>query len=72
VIDRGETVAMALRTRPGCRPVYVSIGHRLSLDSAVEWVLSLAGGRRLPLPIRLAHDAANAARRLAELQDQPA
>jgi deoxyribonuclease V len=29
----------------------------------VEWVVALGEGRRLPLPIRLAHDAANAARR---------
>jgi deoxyribonuclease V len=63
VIDRGEVVAMAVRTRARARPVYVSTGHRISIETAVEWVLALSGGRRLPLPIRLAHDAANAARR---------
>lgn len=63
VVDRGEVVAIALRTRARCRPIYVSIGHRVSLETAVEWVSKLAAGRRLPLPIRMAHDAANDARR---------
>jgi deoxyribonuclease V len=62
----GKVVGVALRTRPRAAPIYVSIGHRISLDSAVEWVLKVCDGRRLPLPIRLAHDAANAARRAAE------
>jgi deoxyribonuclease V len=65
LVDRGEQVGVALRTRPRASPIYVSIGHRISLESAVEWVLKLTDGRRLPLPIRLAHDAANAARRTA-------
>jgi len=63
LVDRGEVVAMALRTRARALPVYVGTGHRISLALAVEWVLALSEGRRLPLPIRLAHDAANAARR---------
>jgi deoxyribonuclease V len=63
LVDRGEMVGVALRTRARCHPVYVSTGHRVSLASAVAWVRSLCDGRRLPLPIRLAHDAANAARR---------
>jgi len=66
LVDRGEQVGVALRTRPRASPIYVSIGHRVSLESAVEWVMKLTDGRRLPLPIRLAHDAANAARRAAE------
>ncbi|MBA2932871.1 endonuclease V [Sphingomonas sp. CGMCC 1.13654] len=63
LVDRGEVVAMAIRTRARALPVYVGIGHRVSLETAVEWVLALSEGRRLPLPTRLAHDAANAARR---------
>lgn len=63
LVDRGEVVAIALRTRARALPVYVGIGHRVSLETAMEWVLALSEGRRLPLPIRLAHDAANAARR---------
>ncbi|SFR87020.1 Endonuclease V [Sphingomonas jatrophae] len=63
VVDRGETVALALRTRARAAPIYVSGGHRVSLESAADWVLRLCDGRRLPWPIRLAHDAANARRR---------
>jgi len=66
LVDRGEVVAVALRTRERALPIYISTGHRVSLETAVEWVLKLCDGRRLPLPIRLAHDAANAARRAAE------
>lgn len=68
LVDRGELVGMAVRTRAGTRPIYVAIGHRVSLETAVAWVMRLSQGRRLPLPIRLAHEAANAARRaFAEL-----
>jgi deoxyribonuclease V len=66
VVDRGEIVAMALRTARRARPIFVSTGHRVSLATAVKWALRLSAGRRLPLPIRLAHEAANAARRQAE------
>ena len=50
----GERVGMAVRTRDRVKPVYVSIGHRLSLDTAVEIVLTCATGYRLPEPTRLA------------------
>ena len=63
LVDRGEVGAMALRTRARALPVYVGTGHRVSIDTAVRWVLDLAEGRRLPLTTRLAHDAANATRR---------
>ncbi len=63
LVDRGEVVAIALRTRARALPVYVGTGHRVSIATAVEWVMRLTEGRRLPLPIRLAHDAANDARR---------
>lgn len=66
LVDRGEQVGVALRMRARANPIYVSTGHRVSLASAIEWVMKLNHGRRLPLPVRLAHDAANAARRAAE------
>ncbi|MBW6398880.1 endonuclease V [Roseomonas sp. HJA6] len=60
---KGRRIGMALRTRRGAKPLYVSIGHRVSLATAVSIVLAATGGRRLPRPIRAAHDAANDARR---------
>ena len=59
---KGRRIGTALRTRHGARPVYVSVGHRVSLDTATHIVLAATRGRRLPAPIRAAHDAANAAR----------
>ncbi len=50
----GDTVGRALRTRTGVKPVYVSQGHRMSLDNACAQVLRLAPDFRLPEPIRLA------------------
>ena len=56
--DGGEVIGRVVRTRTGCRPVFVSVGHRISLETAVDWVLKLGGGYRLPEPLRLAHRAA--------------
>ena len=58
VIDRGETIGVALRTKLGVKPVYVSIGHRVDLQAAIYWVLECCRGYRLPEPTRLAHLAA--------------
>lgn len=60
---KGDVIGMALRTRRGARPLYVSVGHRIGLATAVGIVRAATGGRRLPAPIRAAHAAANAARR---------
>jgi deoxyribonuclease V len=60
---RGERIGTALRTRRRSNPLYVSIGHRVSLEAAVDWVLRAGRGYRLPEPTRLAHLAANAQRR---------
>ena len=54
LLHGGEVVGTVLRTRTGVRPLYVSIGHRLSLEAAVEWVLACAPRFRLPEPTRLA------------------
>ena len=58
VVDRGEVIGTALRTKPGVNPVYVSIGHNVDLQVAIYWVLECCHGYRLPEPTRLAHLAA--------------
>jgi deoxyribonuclease V len=58
VVDNGEVIAAALRTRQGVKPVYVSIGHKVDLQTAIQWVLECRRGYRLPEPTRLAHLAA--------------
>ncbi len=54
LLDGGEVIGMVLRTRRGVKPVYVSVGHRVSLERAVDLVLACGRGFRLPEPIRIA------------------
>jgi len=54
LVDSGEVIGAAVRTRERVRPVYVSVGHRIDLDAAVAWVLRCARGRRVPEPTRVA------------------
>ena len=58
--DDGDLVGMVLRTRSGVRPLYVSVGHRVSLETAVEWVLRCTPRYRLPETTRRAHALAAA------------
>ena len=67
MIWKGRVVGMALRTKARCKPLYISIGHRISLDSAVEHVLRATRGYRHPEPTRRAHDAANELRRRTDV-----
>ncbi|UUN30385.1 endonuclease V [Streptomyces sp. FIT100] len=54
VADDGEELGRALRTREGVKPVYVSVGHRVSLDNACAHTLALAPEFRLPETTRRA------------------
>jgi deoxyribonuclease V len=54
LLDGCEAVGAVLRTRSGVKPVFVSVGHRIDLESAVELVLTCGGGFRLPEPLRRA------------------
>ena len=58
IVDKGETIGAALRTKLGTKPVYVSIGHQIDLQTAIYWVLACCRSYRLPEPTRLAHLAA--------------
>ena len=58
IIDKGETIGAALRTRQGVKPVFVSIGHKIDLPTAIKWVEKCCRGYRLPEPARMAHQAA--------------
>jgi deoxyribonuclease V len=59
----GRVIGRVVRTRQGVKPVYVSVGHRIMLASAVSWVLKCCRGYRLPEPTRQAHHLVNRARR---------
>ena len=55
LLDKGELIGAALRTKSGVRPVYVSVGHKIDLASALQLVINCCRGYRLPEPTRLAH-----------------
>lgn len=57
--DGDEIIGAALRTRTGARPLYVSIGHRICLETAIQLVLSYTRAYRLPEPARQAHRLAS-------------
>ncbi|MFC4117547.1 endonuclease V [Nonomuraea zeae] len=52
IVHEDATIGRALRTQRDVKPVYVSQGHRISLDTATEQVLRLTSRFRLPDPIR--------------------
>jgi deoxyribonuclease V len=60
LVDRAEVIGVALRTRPGTKPLYISVGHRISLEAAVAWILRCGRGYKLPEPTRRAHALASA------------
>jgi len=59
LIDKGEIIGQVVRTKMNVKSVYVSPGHLLSLDNAVNIVLSCCTKYRIPEPIRRAHTEVN-------------
>jgi len=59
LIDNGEIVGAAVMTRAGRKPVYVSVGHKVSLERAIEIVKHCIRTHRIPEPILTAHKIAN-------------
>jgi len=58
--DCDETIGVALRSRPGTRPLYISPGHRMDLPTAIRYVLACCTRYRLPETTRRAHRLAGA------------
>jgi deoxyribonuclease V len=52
--QRDEIIGAVLRTRVKVKPVYISIGHKISLDSAIDYVMRCTTRYRLPETTRLA------------------
>lgn len=59
--DDREVIGAVLRTQPSGRPVYVSVGHKLSLKTAIKITLETTRGHRMPEPLRVAHELATRA-----------
>lgn len=59
LLHRGERIGAVLRTRAGVSPLYISSGHRVSLDTAIHYVLACITRWRLPETTRAAHRLAS-------------
>jgi deoxyribonuclease V len=58
-----ERIGAALRTSDGVRPIYVSVGNRVSLETAIRLTLTVTDGYRIPKPTREADHFANEVKR---------
>jgi deoxyribonuclease V len=59
LIEGEEVIGAVVRTRTNVKPVFVSIGHRVSLETAIELTLRCTTRYRIPQPTRLAHQIAS-------------
>ncbi len=67
LLDHGEPVGAAVRTRPGHAPLFVSPGHKVGIETAVAITLTCCRDNGfMPVPTRLAHGAVTAHARRAE------
>jgi deoxyribonuclease V len=60
-LDAEEVIGAVLRTRKGVAPLFVSVGHRVSLDTAIRFVIACTPRYRLPETTRWAHRLAGGA-----------
>lgn len=58
-----QQIGVVLRTKARCNPLIISLGHRVSLKTAIDIVLKALSRYRLPEPTRQAHLTANACRK---------
>lgn len=54
--DKEQTIGAVVRSREGCKPIFISVGHLIDLDNAVKWTLNCTTRYRIPEPTRLAHN----------------
>lgn len=59
LLDKGECIGAVLRSRSGIKPIYISIGHRIDLSSAIELVMGCVTRYKLPETTRWAHRLAS-------------
>jgi deoxyribonuclease V len=69
LVDRGEVVGAAVRTRPRHKPLFVSPGHMVSVETAIAIALACCrDGHFLPEPARLAHETVTRERKAREAE----
>ncbi len=57
--DKSELVGIALRSKRGCNPIYISPGHKVSMEQSLEIIKNCIRGYRIPEPTRRAHNLVN-------------
>lgn len=70
LLDGPNPIGAVLRTKPKTNPLFVSPGHRCTLDDAVAAVLACITKYRLPEPARQAHEEVNRVRRATKEAEQ--
>lgn len=63
---QGRVIGAAVRTRSGVKPVFVSPGHRMDLESSIDLILACCVRYKIPEPTRQAHILVNSLRRREE------
>lgn len=63
ILDQGQVIGAQVKTKSGTKPIYISVGHMISLDTAIRIVKHCAINTRIPEPIALAHHVASAEKR---------
>jgi deoxyribonuclease V len=63
LVDGGETVGVTFRTRDGVKPIYLSQGHRISLERTIAFTRDVTDGFRIPRPTREADHFVEAVKR---------
>lgn len=58
LFDGEELIGAVMRTRTNVKPLFISVGHKIELPTALDLVLNCCRGYRLPEPTRLAHQSA--------------
>lgn len=62
LMDKGEQIGVELRTRTNVKPLYISLGHRIGIPSAIKFVMKCTPRYRLPETTRWAHKLASGKR----------
>ncbi len=55
LVDKGEVIGALVRTKKDAKPLYVSVGHMVSLPTAIKIVKKCTRNERIPEPLRAAH-----------------